>query len=71
MRKKTRQEENSKFSLRQEIIGHREMLVVWVTDEHRKELVVHAPQLRNPGALILRRIKVPLTDAMMVVIAEE
>ena len=36
------QEENSKISLRHEIIGHQKMLVVLVADEHRNKLVVRA-----------------------------
>ena len=40
-----RGEKISKISLRHKIIDHRKMLVVWVTDEHHKKLVVRAPAI--------------------------
>ena len=60
------EEEISEIFLSVDFIRHWEMLDVPVTDEHRKELVVQAPPLWNPSALILRQIRVPLADAMMV-----
>ena len=41
MRRKT-EEEISEIFLSVDFIGHREMLVVWVVDEHQKELVVQS-----------------------------
>ena len=52
MQRKT-EEEIFEIFLSVDLIGHREMLVVRVTDEHRKELVVQALSLRKPSALIL------------------
>ena len=54
-----------KFSLRHEIIGHREMLVDWIAD--RKMFNEGEPQLRLPSQLSIRcrneQLLRPLTSA--------